>query len=313
MSGRAEALENTAPSPGASWRGRVSVALRLGRVSNLPTVWTNGLAGAALAGADPWQTATPVLLLALSLFYVGGMYLNDAFDCGVDARDRPTRPIPAGEAKADTVFATGFAMILAGVALAVAAARLAGAGGGEAAALAAAALGALILAYNRWHKGNPLGPLLMGGCRALAYITAGLALAGAVPAALLAAVPVALGYLIGLTYIAKQETLGHVRNLWPLLFLAAPLPYGVALLAQEMGGWPTALLLAVLLGWILRALALLRRRSPGDIPRAVVSLIAGIALLDALFLAASSQPAAALLAVICFGATLFLQRWVSGT
>lgn len=35
-----------------------AVALRLGRVSNLPTVWTNALAGIALAGASPWHWAT---------------------------------------------------------------------------------------------------------------------------------------------------------------------------------------------------------------------------------------------------------------
>ena len=61
-------------------------ALRLGRVSNLPTVWTNVLAAAALSGAlagshgDAGAGALGGLLLAMSLFYVGGMFLNDAFD-----------------------------------------------------------------------------------------------------------------------------------------------------------------------------------------------------------------------------------------
>ena len=36
-----------------------------------------------------------------------------------------------------------------------------------------------------------------------------------------------LCYLIGLTYVAKQETLGEVRNLWPLLFLGVPLVYAL--------------------------------------------------------------------------------------
>ena len=44
---------------------RWTVYLRLGRVSNLPTVWTNVLAGVALAGVsvDPG----PLALLALAL------------------------------------------------------------------------------------------------------------------------------------------------------------------------------------------------------------------------------------------------------
>ena len=61
------------------------VALRLGRVSNLPTVWTNVLAGGILAGADPAHPLVLVPLLAASLLYVGGMYLNDAFDAEIDA------------------------------------------------------------------------------------------------------------------------------------------------------------------------------------------------------------------------------------
>lgn len=287
-------------------------ALRLGRVSNLPTVWTNVLAGVALAGGEPWQAAVLPAVLSLSLFYVGGMYLNDAFDRETDARERPTRPIPAGEASADTVFAAGFGLILAGLALLLPAARLAGAGDAGGAMLAGAALGGAIVAYDRWHKGNPLGPLLMGACRVLAYLTAGIAVAGAAPPALLAAAAVALCYLVGLTCIAKQETLGRVRNLWPLAFLAAPLPYGIGLLATG-GGWMAGLLLLALLAWVAVALLLLRRRRAGDIQRAVVALIAGIALLDALFLAGCGEAPAALLALGCFAATLALQRWVSGT
>ena len=30
------------------------------------------------------------------MFYIGGMYLNDAFDRDIDARERPERPIPSG-------------------------------------------------------------------------------------------------------------------------------------------------------------------------------------------------------------------------
>jgi 4-hydroxybenzoate polyprenyltransferase len=50
------------------------------------------------------------------------MYLNDAFDRGIDARDRPSRPIPSGAADANTVFALGFGFLLGGVAMLLAAA-----------------------------------------------------------------------------------------------------------------------------------------------------------------------------------------------
>ncbi len=93
------------------------VALKLGRISNLPTVWTNTLAGVVLAGGAIGDARVPWLLLALSLCYVAGMFLNDAFDREFDARHRPERPIPSGEVSAITVFGAGFAMLAVGVAL----------------------------------------------------------------------------------------------------------------------------------------------------------------------------------------------------
>ncbi len=72
------------------------IALRLGRVSNLPTVWTNVAAAAVLAGVPLASLGVLALALACSLFYVGGMFLNDAFDREFDRRVRPERPIPSG-------------------------------------------------------------------------------------------------------------------------------------------------------------------------------------------------------------------------
>ena len=81
---------------------KLGVWLRLGRVSNLPTVWSNVLAALALSGGLSQAAGIPALHVALlaaafSLFYVGGMYLNDAFDRHIDARERPQRPIPSGQ------------------------------------------------------------------------------------------------------------------------------------------------------------------------------------------------------------------------
>src|SRR5688572_6448443 len=109
------------PSPGGremrSGFVRLGVWLRLGRVSNLPTVWTNVLAALALAGALRPEPVVPLLALAFSVFYVGGMYLNDAFDRRIDAVERPNRPIPSGQVSAAAVFAIGFACLLLGTLL----------------------------------------------------------------------------------------------------------------------------------------------------------------------------------------------------
>jgi 4-hydroxybenzoate polyprenyltransferase len=121
---------------------------------------------------------------------------------------------------------------------------------------------------------------------------------------------VLLAYLIGLTYIAKQENLGRVRSLWPLAFLAAPALYGSALAPVAPAVWP---FLAVLGVWVLVALRFIRRRGPGDVPRAVVCLIAGISLLDAMLVAAADGGLLALACVGGFALTLVLQRLVAGT
>ena len=57
--------------------------LLLGRISNLPTVWSNCLAGWILGGGG---TALRLALLCLgaSCLYIAGMFLNDAFDAEFD-------------------------------------------------------------------------------------------------------------------------------------------------------------------------------------------------------------------------------------
>jgi 4-hydroxybenzoate polyprenyltransferase len=156
-----------------------------------------------------------------------------------------------------------------------------------------------------------LSPFFMGICRVLAYVTAGYVAVAAPEPALWGLALVSLSYLIGLTYAAKQEAFDGLGALWPLAFLAAPLAYG--LYTRPNGGLLAALLLIMLAAWIVVALSFLKRRARGDVPRAVIGLIAGISLVDAVFLAGATETEAALVAVLCFLATLALQRWVIGT
>lgn len=294
-----------------SWN--TTTFLKLGRVSNLPTVWTNTLAGVVLAGNSPTDWRFLLLLAAMSLAYTGGMFLNDAFDRDIDAKERPERPVPSGEVTAVSVFVAGFGMLAAAVIL-VAWCAL-GTGdidtGGMRAVIAAVALALAIIAYNAWHKTNPFSPLIMGLCRMLVYITAGWTLSKDPSIALYLGAVVLLCYLIGLTYTAKQENPGHVKNLWPLVFLAVPVVYAVSYVSIGPASWLTLLLFV---GWLLYALRFVQRRGPGDIPRAVVSMIAGISLIDAIFIASVAGDVWwVLLAVAGFALTLFLQRYVAGT
>jgi 4-hydroxybenzoate polyprenyltransferase len=238
------------------------------------------------------------------------MYLNDAFDAGIDAEERPERPIPSGAVSAGTVFAAGFAMLVVGAALLFWAGYGVPGGTGIWPGLGGVALGGAIVLYDAHHKYNPLSPALMGLCRVLVYVAVGLAYAVPLPALLWLGAALLLCYLIGLTYVAKQENLGEVRNLWPLLFLAAPVLYALLPAADSLSSGVLFVLFAI---WVGVALWFLKRRQPGDVPRAVVSLIAGIALLDAVLIAAAGAPAIAWLAVAGFVLTLALQRLVPGT
>ncbi len=104
----------------------LKAACVVGRVSNLPTVWTNVLAGAILAnsavvniGSIDTQVVIMWLgtLLALSLMYLGGMFLNDAFDADWDKQHNNARPIVTGDIKVATVWLVGSGLIVAAIAL----------------------------------------------------------------------------------------------------------------------------------------------------------------------------------------------------
>ena len=283
-------------------------ALLLGRVSNLPTVWTNMLAGAVLSGAAVQLSPALLGLIAVTLFYVGGMYLNDAFDAGIDAEERPERPIPSGRVSRSTVFVLGFGMLVAALLVLAIVGGLSSTGWRPVAA--GAALGGTIVLYDAWHKSNPLSPLIMGACRMLVYVTAAYCLTTELSAPVIVGAVVVLCFLIGLTYVAKQENLGQVANQWPLAFLAAPVAIGVHAGLSSPLVLLFTLLLVALIG---AALFFVRRSGPGDIPRAVLSLIAGISLVDAVLMARADHPELAGVAVVGFVLTLALQRFVPGT
>jgi 4-hydroxybenzoate polyprenyltransferase len=288
----------------------LGTALRLGRVSNLPTVWTNVAAGTVLSGAPIGMWPVLLLVLSLSLFYTAGMFLNDAFDREFDGRSRPQRPIPAGEVKAATVFVYGFALLIVGFAILVVVSYSTADGGGWKGPAAGLLLAGTIVLYDAWHKSNPLGPVLMGLCRLLVYLTAGLSVAGTLPENLLFAAVACFCYLIGLTYLAKQEGKRRVENLWPVLFLAVPFVYGAPFVVRGGAALVLYLLMLVAVG---AALVLIFRPRGPDIPHAVMLLIAGISLLDGVFMAGQGQSLLAAAAVGAFLLTLALQRFVPGT
>ncbi|HEX3595593.1 MAG TPA: UbiA family prenyltransferase [Polyangiaceae bacterium] len=288
---------------------RPRLYLKLGRVSNLPTVWTNVTAGIALGGGSFGRLSAIRLAVALSLFYVGGMFLNDAFDRDIDARERPERPIPSGQIDAKEVFTVGLVLLVVGLGATVIVASTMGASPVEA-ALSGAVLGGLILLYDAWHKQNPLSPVVMGLCRSGVYVTAGLAANGVLSHGLVSGALAGGAYVVGLTFVARQENRKSFRAGATLLLLASP-----ALLAvvHPSGGMAVWLALGAAVAWAVAAVVPLFRQGPVNVPRSVVRLIAGVSLVDGLLLALAGEPGLALLGAVGLGATLGLQRWVRGT
>ena len=284
------------------------VYLRLGRVSNLPTVWTNCAAASVLAGGKPDGTAFALLAISLSLLYISGMYLNDAFDQEFDRKYRAERPIPSGEISGRNVYGIGFGLMAAGlVLLAVTNPRI------EVLALGLALAG-LIVYYDYRHKKDPASPLIMALCRALVYLTTAAAVASAASALsprVMAGAAMLTAYMIGLTYVAKQENLKEVKNLWPLALLAAPFLYAAPVFLRFDR---YTFLYAIFLVWVLYSMSHLVSKTRRNIPRAVVSLIAGISLLDGTLIASVANEAAWSWAGIAgFLLTLLFQRYVPGT
>ncbi len=285
-----------------------AILLRMGRVSNLPTVWTNVMAAMVLAGARPSISVIAAMALAASLLYVAGMVLNDVYDVETDRRERPERPIPANLVGRSEAARYGYGLLIAGVAVAAATGWVSG-GGNPWPGIGAAVTAILIVIYDLRHKGNPLAPLIMGLCRVGVYAMAGAFAAPRIDANLWAAAGILCGYVLGLTYVARFENSGTVGRAWPRILLALPLVWGALHLRTPMA----AAVAGASAVWLARSLDLVRRGGPIHTRQAVVSLIAGIALVDAGFLAALHRADLALAALAAFGLTLGLQRYVAGT
>lgn len=192
-------------------RPRWRAYLLLARVSNVPTVWTNTLAGMALViTAMPWDRYMWVAV-SVSLFYVGGMFLNDAFDAEIDRRERPERPIPANDVSRGEAFAVGAGLLTLGLVMLPFGTTL----------LLGVALAGAILLYDFRHKGERFAPLIMGLCRGLVYCIAAAAVAS-VAGAVIAAALVMIVYVTALTAVAKIAG-ANARWLVPLLIAAISL------------------------------------------------------------------------------------------
>lgn len=275
--------------------------LVLGRVSNLPTVWSNCLAAWWLAGGTDWLRFAIVCAAATAL-YTGGMFLNDAFDVEFDCRFRKERPIPSGQIAVQTVWWIGGMLLVLGCTVFAFA--------GSKAALFALVLSGCIVAYDAIHKHTALAPLLMAGCRFLLYVVVAAAACGAVSGDVLWCATALAAYIAGLSYLARGESDSRALLLWPLALLLAPVLMAVARQHHhEVQTWIAAAVFCASTGWHVRG-----EFQPANARRriGVAGLLAGIVLVDWLAVASGDAVRVGVFAGLFFLA-LILQRVVPAT
>ena len=298
----------------------VRALLVLGRVSNLPTIWSNCLCGWLIGvgytgiGAIDWSM---ILWLCAggTAMYLGGMYLNDACDVAFDRKYRKERPIPSGAISEGTAWKIGIGLL----GLGTGAMSLQG----GTTALLALALFNCILIYNFLHKKISWSPVLIALCRfflimliaSFAHVTAsteGSFFAHQNSGLATWTASVLCLYIIGLSCMAKVESGPGLVRFWPCLMLVAPVL--LALFVNSSGeNRKDALLVSAILGlWVVRCLRSAIWEEKRDIGKTVGGLLAGIALVDLLAVPHVSPELAGIFLGL-FALSLAAQRWIPAT
>jgi 4-hydroxybenzoate polyprenyltransferase len=277
------------------------------RLSNLPTCFSNVLVGAALAELSWSRVAAHAV--GISALYLAGMALNDLIDKDHDKQSRPQRPIPSGRIgrrEALTVITILFllGLVIYGILF-------------RQVLWMVCVLVLLIILYDILHKKWSGSVLLMGACRSMIYLIVGLAGTSVdsdakltTPLVLLAAI---IGiYIVSLTAIARIED-ESVMDYRKWLAVAIPLMVlAVAFYQPPVHLFTTLFVGVILLAWFGRAAMGLWKPLP-QTKKAVLYWLAGICLVDTYFLSLLNRPSLVLCAGLCFVATVWGHRRVSGT
>jgi hypothetical protein len=277
--------------------------LVLGRTSNVPTVWSNCLAGWLLGGGGGIGRFL-ILCLGATCLYVGGMFLNDAFDVEFDRQYRKERPIPSRRISLDEVWRWGFGWLGVGIAILVML-------GPSTGAFAALLLFSIVL-YDAIHKLIEWSPVLMAACRFFLYLVAASAGIDGVTGLSIWCAAALAAYIVGLSYLARRESAHGALAYWPLYLMGFPV-----LLAFVVNGGSyrlKTLALALAFGiWVARSVSLVLWTHNPNIGRSVSGLLAGIVLVDLLAVAGGDHWSISVTFILLFGTALLFQRFVPAT
>jgi hypothetical protein len=270
--------------------------LYLSRVSYLPTVWSNCLAGMWLGGGGDLY-AVPYLLVASTFIFLGGSFFKEVCSASFDSQHRRWRPIPAGHISLRAVSLWACYWQILGVGVLFWLKPQAGVFG--------LALCACMLVYAAAHRALIISPFLLGMCRFGLYLVgASVAVQGVTGWAMWGGLVVAL-YTAGVKCLWPSAP-GVVPSRWPVLLLGAPVALAFAMNGGEYR--EAALLLSLVLClWVIRSLRHSWWSDPADFALTNSGLVAGTVMVDWLAVAAAPKEVSVAF-IVLFVAALGLQR-----
>jgi 4-hydroxybenzoate polyprenyltransferase len=294
--------------------GGIMPWLKLLRVSALPSAISNILM-AYLVAHQSWTPTLELglLILASSSLYLAGMVLNDVYDFDVDLKQRPNRPLPAGQISKQLASGVGFGLLIVGILFACVAGWMGNHGatiGPDSpltrAILISAVLAIFIVLYDGPLKKTILAPLLMGGCRSLnillgasTFIPLATGLETATPNLLFGMplmiwwIAAAVGILVaGVTLLGRREAvevqprlpliLAGLLILASLIGLAAvvycPAPFEIADRTRKVFPLFLGIISLTILRRVIEAIAVAK---PKPIQAAVISVLRSLIIFDA--------------------------------
>lgn len=284
---------------------KIKALVLLSRLSNLPTVWSNCLAGWLLGGGGNVGVLLN-LCFGVSCIYIGAMFMNDLCDIEYDIKFRPERPIPAGILKERTVWVLTIALFSIGLISISHISR-------NVMFLSGLLLG-LVLIYNVTHKLITFSSIIVGLCRLMLYLLgASIAKNGFSGLVLWSGVVLCL-YIWGISWIARCESKPDTASHWGVIPLFCPI--GLALVVNDGEYRVRGLICAFFVFlWIFFSIRRLNFVDKPTVIRTVSQLLAGIILIDTLAVIGIPTSIANYIIIfpILFILTLLLQRFIPPT
>jgi hypothetical protein len=274
--------------------------LSLARLGGLPTIWSNCLAGWWLGGGGH-AGDLPFLFAGATFLYLGGVFLNDAFDAEFDRLHHPTLPIPLNKVSWKTTWRWGIAWLAVGVLCLF---WLGAPTGGLGLALVFC-----IVLFDATHRLFVFSPVLLGLCRLFLYLVAGSVGAFGVTGWSVWCGLALAAYVSGLGYFTAPARPFARPAYWLSLLLVCPI--ALALVMDANGARQAGFLLSAVLGlWIARCLRQAFWSSEHDFKLAAAGLSVGIVFVDWLAVADAPRQLGFFFLVL-FGTALVLQRVAS--